>query len=116
MINKKQFIDYLLKICKGKEIVYDNVGKDMIKLPNKIIFDKNISINLFILKKGVFIILLQNLNPVKGLYNSIRLIIRKFNNHVIDAEILTDSHFGKKMFISQINIIPSNFSIYYIYQ
>ena len=50
MINKKQFVDYLLKICKGKEIVYDNVGKDMIKLPNKIIFDKNISINLFILK------------------------------------------------------------------
>ena len=50
MINKKQFIDYLLKICEEKEIVYDNVGKDMIKLPNKIIFDKNISINLFILK------------------------------------------------------------------
>ncbi len=50
MINKKQFIDYLLKICEGKEIVYDNVGKDMIKLPNKIIFDKNISIKLFILK------------------------------------------------------------------
>ena len=50
MINKKQFIDYLLKICEGKEIVYNNVGKDMIKLPNKIIFDKNISINLFILK------------------------------------------------------------------
>jgi len=50
MINKKQFIDYLLKIGEGKEIVYDNVGKDMIKLPNKIIFDKNISIKLFILK------------------------------------------------------------------
>jgi len=50
MINKKQFIDYLLKICEGKEIVYDNVGKDMIKLPNKIIFDKNISIKLFISK------------------------------------------------------------------
>src|SRR6266542_2067486 len=155
MINKKQFIDYLLKICEGKEIVYDNVGKDMIKLPNKIIFDKNISIKLFILKifynfddnyknkihldlypveflntlipsgtpshklvlkKGVSIILLQNLNPVKGLYNSIRLIVRKFNNHIIDAEILTGSHLGKKMFISQINIIPSNFSIYHIYQ
>ena len=50
MINKKQFIDYLLKIGEGKEIVYDNVGKDMIKLPNKIIFDKNISIKLFISK------------------------------------------------------------------
>ncbi len=50
MINKKQFIDYLLKIGEEKEIVYDNVGKDMIKLPNKIIFDKNISIKLFILK------------------------------------------------------------------
>ena len=50
MINKKQFVDYLLKIGEEKEIVYDNVGKDMIKLPNKIIFDKNISIKLFILK------------------------------------------------------------------
>ncbi len=33
MINKKQFVDYLLKIGEEKEIVYDNVGKDMIKLP-----------------------------------------------------------------------------------
>src|SRR6266540_1216172 len=149
MINKKQFIDYLLKIGEEKEIVYDNVGKDMIKLPNKIIFDKNakefllansvkdkdeIHLDLYpveflntlipsgtpshklVLKKGVSIILLQNLNPVKGLYNSIRLIVRKFNNHIIDAEILIGSHLGKKMFISQINIIPSNFSIYHIYQ
>jgi len=60
MINKKQFVDYLLKIGEGKEIVYDNVGKDMIKLPNKIIFDKNISIKLFISKILMIIIKIKS--------------------------------------------------------
>jgi len=51
------------------------------------------------LKKGVSILLLRNLSPVKGLCNGTRLIVKDFNNHVIDAEILTGSHLGKRIFI-----------------
>jgi len=69
-----------------------------------------------ILKKEVPIILLRNLSPIEGLCNGTRLIVREFNKHVIDAEILTGSHLEKKMFISQINIILSNFNIYHIHQ
>src|SRR6266542_1706188 len=52
-----------------------------------------------ILKKGVPIILLRNLSPTEGLCNGTRLITREFNKHVIDAEILTGSHLGKRVFI-----------------
>jgi len=47
---QKQFVDYLLKISKGKETIYENIGEDIILLPNKIIFDKNDIIVLFISK------------------------------------------------------------------
>ena len=61
-----------------------------------------------LLKKGVPIILLRNLSPIEGLCNGTRLIVRDFYNHVIDAEILTGSHFGKRVFIPRISITPSD--------
>jgi len=39
--------------------------------------------------------LLRNINPIGELYNSTKLIIKGFQQYVIDAEILTDSHFRK---------------------
>src|SRR6266542_4867685 len=47
---QKQFVDYLLKIGEGKENIYENIGEDIIQLPNKIIFDKNDTIVSFISK------------------------------------------------------------------
>ncbi len=193
---QKQFVDYLLKIGEGKETIYENIGEDIIQLPNEIIFDENDTIvsfiskifynlnenysndqtyvdyikdrailtpknedvdsineqiiNIFpgeakeflsadsvedkdevhlglypieflntltpsgtpphrlILKKGVPIILLWNLSPTEGLCNGTRLIVREFNKHVIDAEILTGSHLGKRVFIPRISITPSD--------
>jgi len=61
-----------------------------------------------ILKKGVPIILLRNLSPIEGLCNGTRLIVREFNKHVIDVEILTGLHLEKKVFIPQISIISSD--------
>ncbi len=193
---QKQFVDYLLKIGEGKETIHENIGEDIIQLPNEIIFDENDTIvsfiskifynlnenysndqtyvdyikdrailtpknedvdsineqiiNIFsgeakeflsadsvedkdevhlglypieflntltpsgtpphrlILKKGVPIILLRNLSPTEGLCNGTRLIVREFNKHVIDAEILTGSHLGKRVFIPRISITPSD--------
>ena len=52
-----------------------------------------------VLKIRAPIILLRNINPTEGLCNDTRLIIKRFQQHVIDAEILTDSHLGKRVFI-----------------
>ena len=61
-----------------------------------------------ILKIGVPIMLLRNLNPTEGLCNGTRLIVKGFQRHVIDAEILTGSHFGNRVFIPRIRIAPSD--------
>ncbi|CAI2200083.1 7736_t:CDS:1, partial [Funneliformis geosporum] len=59
------------------------------------------------LKLGIPIILLRNLNPSKGLCNGTRLICRRFQSRVIDAEIITGSHIGKRVFISRITLASS---------
>jgi hypothetical protein len=61
-----------------------------------------------VLKVGVPIILLRNISPIEGLCNGTRLIVRGFQRHVIDAEILTGSHLGKRVFIPRIRITPSD--------
>jgi ATP-dependent DNA helicase PIF1 len=61
-----------------------------------------------VLKKGVPIILLRNLSPAEGLCNGTRLIVIDCTKHLIDAEILTGSHHGKRVFIPRIRIAPSD--------
>ena len=173
---QKQFVDYLLQIGEGKEITYPEIGDDIVKLHDDMVFNEetiellisnifdNIDNNYFnnenyinyiknrailtlrnddvddinekiinifpgnaqeflsadsvedenlvhqnlypieflntltpsgtpphklVLKIGAPIILLRNINPTEGLCNGTRLIIRRFQQHVIDAEILT---------------------------
>ena len=60
------------------------------------------------LKVNCPIILLRNLNPASGLCNGTRLICRKMHRHFIDAEIITGTHFGKRVFIHRITLTPSD--------
>ena len=192
---QKEFINYLLQVGEGKELLYPNIGEDIIKLNDNIVLkdDKiesliskifynlediyknnenyigyikdrailttknenvdninNQIINIFpgeakeflsadsvedkdfvhqnlypveflntltpsgtpphklVLKVGAPIILLRNLNPAEGLCNGTRLIVKRLHLHVIDAEILTGSHFNKRVFIPRIRISPSD--------
>jgi hypothetical protein len=66
------------------------------------------------LKVGVPIILLRNLNPSEGLCNGTRLIIRNMQSKVIDAEIITGSHIGKRVFIPRITLSPSDNNLPFI--
>src|SRR3989337_3653722 len=66
------------------------------------------------LKVGVLIILLRNLNPSEGLCNGTRLICRQFQSKVIDAEIITGSHVGKRVFIPRITLTPSDSNLPFI--
>jgi ATP-dependent exoDNAse (exonuclease V) alpha subunit len=61
-----------------------------------------------ILKIGVPIMLLRNISPTEGLCNGTRLIVRGFQRHVIDAEIITGSYLGKRVFLPRIRISPSD--------
>ena len=36
---QKQFVDYLLRIGEGKELVHSNIGEDMVKLPSEMIIN-----------------------------------------------------------------------------
>jgi ATP-dependent DNA helicase PIF1 len=66
------------------------------------------------LKIGIPIILLRNLNPSEGLCNGTRLICRSLQNKVIDAQIITGSHVGRRVFIPRITLTPSDANLPFV--
>ena len=60
------------------------------------------------LKINCPIILLRNLSPSSGLCNGTRLICRNLLPHLIDAEIISGTHAGERVFIHRITLTPSD--------
>ncbi|KAI3740150.1 hypothetical protein L2E82_30571 [Cichorium intybus] len=60
------------------------------------------------LKVGCPIILLRNIDPANGLCNGTRLICKRFQQNVIDAEIAVGQHAGKRVFLPKIPLCPSD--------
>lgn len=60
-----------------------------------------------VLKINCPIMLLRNLNPHEGLCNGSRLVVTAMAERVIEAQILTGSHAGKKAFIPRISLDTS---------
>ena len=60
------------------------------------------------LKVGLPIMLLRNLNQNGGLCNGTRLIITKLATWVIEAEIITGTNIGTRVFIPRITLSPSD--------
>ena len=58
-------------------------------------------------KKNCPVILLHNLDPHNDLCNGTRLVVREFQNNIIDAEIVNGQHAGKRVFIPRIPMSPS---------
>ena len=54
------------------------------------------------LKKNIPIMLLRNINPSIGLCNGTRLMIIELGLKVIEAIIITGSHYGEKVFIPRV--------------
>lgn len=64
-----------------------------------------------VLKKNAPIMLLRNLDPRRGLCNGTRLICIQFHSRVIEAEIITGTNIGTRVFIPRITFIPSNLQL-----
>nr|GEV23804.1 hypothetical protein [Tanacetum cinerariifolium] len=59
------------------------------------------------LKIGCPIILLRNLDPANGLCNGTRLICKRFDPNVINAEIAVGQHAGVRVLLPRISLAPS---------
>lgn len=57
------------------------------------------------LNENAPIMLLCNLDPRHGLCNGTRLICKQFHHRIIDAEVITGSHVGDRVFIPRIDFI-----------
>jgi ATP-dependent exoDNAse (exonuclease V) alpha subunit len=59
-------------------------------------------------KIGALVMLLHNFDPLAGLCNGTRLIIRRFMMRVVEAEIITGKGAGNVAFIARIKFISDN--------
>ncbi len=64
-----------------------------------------------VLKKGTLIMLLRNLNVSAGLCNGTRLIVKELGQRVMEAEIITGTHIGDRVFIPRIVMTPSGITL-----
>ncbi|XP_057740269.1 uncharacterized protein LOC130957430 [Arachis stenosperma] len=64
-----------------------------------------------ILKVGVLMMLLRNIDQFSGLFNGTRLQVRKLGNHVIECEVLTGNNVGHVVLIPRMNMVPTTETI-----
>ena len=59
-------------------------------------------------KKGCPIMILKNLNPRNGICNGSRGILTNFSNRVLEVQLLTGEHAGKRVLIPRISNVPTD--------
>lgn len=69
-----------------------------------------------VLKTGIPVMLLRNIDQPGGLCNGTRLKVRKLGERVIEAEIISGSNVGKITFIPRMKLIPSDKRIPFRFQ
>ena len=108
---------YVLQILVGDDKLYysaDTAFNDA-RIVNDIISNEYFNMIIILgmpvhkvaLKINCPIILLRNLDPYEGLCNGTRLIVTALSERVIEGQILTGIHAGKRAFIPRISLDTS---------
>ncbi len=97
---------------------YDTISKSCDHMPDFDIlyppeFLNSINVNNFpahrlVLKKGVTVMLLRNLNQSMGLCNGTRLLVVSLGQRLLECVILTGSNIGDKAFIPRIALTTTS--------
>ncbi|XP_022041030.1 uncharacterized protein LOC110943601 [Helianthus annuus] len=69
-----------------------------------------------VLKVGVPVMLLRNIDQRNGLCNGTRLKVTKLYSRVIEAEIISGGNIGSRTFIPRMNLVPSYKKIHFAFQ
>lgn len=111
--------EQLIKRFPGKEHVFLSIDETANPANQGLYVDFMHSVCLLglpahqlILKENCPVMTLRNLDPSKGMCNGTRLICRKFDKHVIMAQIAVGEHKGDIVFIPRILLQPSDPKLY----
>lgn len=100
-------------LCSADSVVFEEGvdGSDIMPYPVEFLASlKNSGLPLakLVLKPGVPLMLLRNLDASNGLCNGTRMILNKIQNRVLECRILGGKHAGNIVFIPRITLKPSN--------
>jgi hypothetical protein len=114
----------IIDLLPGEPVIYysaDSVvsedPSDTINFPIEFLNDQTPSgmpPHVLLLKKGVIIMLLRNLNPKKGLCNGTRLIVEDLSRHLVKARIISQCNCGDIVLIPRVDLAPSDTSLPFI--
>ncbi|RYR34841.1 hypothetical protein Ahy_A10g049884 isoform K [Arachis hypogaea] len=68
-----------------------------------------------ILKVGIPVMLLRNIDQSSGLCKGTRLQVRKLGNHVIEYEVLTGNNVGHIALIPRMNMVSTNETVPFLH-
>lgn len=63
---------------------------------------------------GMIVMLLRNINKSLGLCNGTRLIVRRLQDHVVEAEVLTGDARGQHVYIPRLSLSPASTTLPFV--
>jgi ATP-dependent DNA helicase PIF1 len=69
-----------------------------------------------VLKVGVPVMLLRNIDVASGLCNGTRLTVVSLGKNVIGAQVVNGSHSNERVYITRMNLVPSDANVSITFQ
>jgi hypothetical protein len=121
--------DYVIDLMPAEEREYlscdtvckcdDDVGVDRRWITTEFLNDIKCSgmpNHRLVLKVGVPVMLLRNIDVASGLCNGTRLTVVSLGKNVIGAQVVNGSHSNERVYITRMNLIPSDANVSITFQ